>query len=102
HDILNWSFSSAPLSNCFTYADFSSANGLALVGNSATVAGSLRLTPAAQDQLGNAWRLDKQQCSGGFDTRFQFRMDAQGSLPGTPSGADGIVFAVQNLGTATA
>src|SRR5439155_1204059 len=75
-----------------------STGGLALVGSSASVGGALRLTAASEDQLGNAWLLEKQQCSGGFDTRFQFRISAPGSRPGVPAGADGFVFAVQNVG----
>ncbi len=85
-------------SNCFAFTSFNSTNGLALTGNSATVGGVLRLTPAAYSQQGNAWRTDKQSCSGGFDTRFQFQITAPGSLPGTPSGGDGIAFVVQNVG----
>jgi hypothetical protein len=85
-------------SNCLSYTDFSSANGLALAGNSATIGGALRLTPAAGDQLGNAWRVDKQQCSGSFDCRFQFQITGAGSRPGTPSGGDGFAFVIQNVG----
>src|SRR6266702_2729427 len=57
---------SVPPSDCFAFTSFNSTNGLALTGNSATVGGVLRLTPAAYAQQGNAWRTDKQSCSGGF------------------------------------
>jgi hypothetical protein len=82
----------------FTYTNFSSTTGLNLVGASAVVGGALRLTPAAEGELGNAWAINKQQCATGFDTYFQFRISSPGSRPGTPSGADGLMFTVQNTG----
>ncbi|MEI6785430.1 MAG: LamG-like jellyroll fold domain-containing protein, partial [Verrucomicrobiota bacterium] len=80
------------------YANFSSTAGLSLVGSTARSGSVLRLTPAAQDVLGNAWALTKQPCAAGFDTRFQFQITNPGSLVGTPPGADGINFVMQNSG----
>ncbi len=64
------------------YPNFSSTAGLNLVGGAAQVGSVLRLTPAAEGQMGNAWAQDKQPCAAGFDTRFQFRISDLGSRPG--------------------
>jgi hypothetical protein len=82
----------------FTYTNFSSTGGLNLVGSAAQNGTVLRLTPAAQVQEGHAWATNKQQCAAGFDTTFQFRISNPGSNSGTPSGGDGILFMVQNIG----
>ena len=82
----------------FTYTDFNSTNGLSLVGASAVVGGALRLTPAVEGVVGTAWAIAKQSCSGGFDTQFQFRISNSGSRPGTPPGADGVLFTIQKNG----
>ena len=82
----------------FTYTNFSSTAGLNLVGVAAQYGTVLRLTPAADTVLGTAWAQAKQPCASGFDTRFQFRISNPGSRPGTPAGADGIMFTVQNTG----
>src|SRR3954467_1929326 len=80
-------FAQSP-TNCLAYKDFTSTAGLALVGSCTNVAGALRVTPAAQDQLGNAWLVNKQFCAAGFDTGFQFQFTEVGSFSGVPSGAD--------------
>lgn len=82
----------------FTYTDFSSTNGLSLLDSAAQSGAVLRLTPAAESRVGNALAINKQQCGSGFDTRFQFLISNPGSRPGTPSGADGFMFVVQNTG----
>jgi Legume lectin domain/HYR domain len=81
-----------------TYTNFSSTNGLSLVGASAVVGGALRLTPAATAQVGTAWAQAKQPCASGFDTSFQLRFSNPGSFPGTPLGGDGIAFTLQAIG----
>jgi hypothetical protein len=75
----------------FTYTNFSSTNGLNLVGSAVQSGVDLRLTPATQSRLGNAWTASKQPCAGGFNTSFQFQMSNIGG-----GGGDGIWFAVQN------
>ena len=82
----------------FTYTDFSSTNGLNLVGVTSVVGGALRLTPAADSVVGTAWAVAKQPCARGFDTRFEFRISSPGGRPGTPPGADGLLFTIQNNG----
>src|ERR1035438_8242786 len=84
----------------FTYTNFNSTTGLNLLGVSAVVDGALRLTPEADTVLGMAWAEAKQPCAGGFDTSFQFRISNPGGRPGTPPGADGILFTIQNIGPA--
>ena len=73
------------------YPNFASIAGLNLVGPAAQSGSVLRLTPAAQQQLGDAWATNKQPCAAGFTTSFQFRMSNQGN-----GGGDEIWFAVQN------
>ena len=75
------------------FADFSSTDGLNLVGSASRTGAVLRLTPAAQGPAGNAWARTKQPCAAGFSTSFRFQM----SNPGA-GGADGISFTVQNMG----
>ena len=82
----------------FTYTNFSSTNGLNLMGVASIVGGALRLTLAADSVNGEAWAQAKQPCASGFDTSFQFRISNPGSRPGTPSGSDGILFTLQNVG----
>jgi subtilisin-like proprotein convertase family protein len=75
------------------FADFSSIAGLNLVGNAGQNGAVLRLTPAAQNQMGSAWATNKQPCASGFRTSFQFQFSNPGS-----GGGDGVGFVVQNLG----
>ncbi len=83
--------------NCFQYSGFASTADLNLEGNAAVIGTTLRLNPAAFGTSGNAWFRRKQQVSTGFDTHFQFQFSNFGALPGTPIGADGITFTVQNM-----
>jgi subtilisin family serine protease/subtilisin-like proprotein convertase family protein len=87
--------SSKQPTNCVAYSNFASTAGLNLVGTAARFGNLLRLNPAAYGQAGNAWLRRKQQLSGGFDTRFQLQFSNFG---GSPAGADGITFTIQNLG----
>ncbi|HOC56422.1 MAG TPA: hypothetical protein PKI20_12440, partial [Verrucomicrobiota bacterium] len=80
------------------YINFSSIAGLNLAGSAGQTGAVLRLTAAAQGLVGGACASQKQPCAAGFETRFQFQISNPGSLPGTPPGADGIMFAVQNIG----
>jgi len=80
------------------YPDFSSTAGLSLVGSAAQNGTVLRLTRATEGQNGSALAMNKQPCAAGFDTRFEFQITNWGSRPGTPSGGDGLMFTVQNVG----
>ncbi len=58
----------------FTYTDFSSTAGLALLGNAASSGTALRLTANASNQTGWAWRQTPVPAIAGFDTTFTFRI----------------------------
>ena len=51
----------------------------------------LRLTPAANNQVGSAWYKTLQPLQGGFSTSFQFQFSNASNPP-----ADGIAFVIQN------
>jgi len=87
NDILNWSVAGTPIN----YPDFSSTNGLNLVGNAAQSGTTVRLTPDALSQVGAMWSTTPVPILNGFDTTFQFNI-----LGGTAGLADGIAFHVQN------
>jgi hypothetical protein len=73
----------------FTYANFTGATGLKLVGNAAIVGDRLRLTPSSSNQRGAAWYVtSKQYVQDGFAATFVFR----------PQGIDGFAFVIQNWG----
>ncbi|NQT36962.1 MAG: PEP-CTERM sorting domain-containing protein [Planctomycetes bacterium] len=88
----------------FTYSDFSSTDGLNLVGKTTlpttpppTVFGTaLRLNPASMWQVGAAWYSTKQPVAGGFETTFDFRIEVPTATGNT--GADGFAFLIQNMG----
>jgi hypothetical protein len=82
----------------FTYTNFSSTNALSLLGSAAPNGTALRLTAAAEAQSGSMLAIAQQPCAAGFETRFEFRISDPGSRPGTPPGADGLMFAIQNTG----
>ncbi|MSU58758.1 MAG: hypothetical protein EXS35_11410 [Pedosphaera sp.] len=86
--------------NCVEFTNFPSAAGVTLTGDASPTGGVIRLTPALQDKGGNMWLAAKPKVAGGFDTRFHFRINDLGNLPGTPPGADGIVFSIQNVAAA--
>ena len=79
------------LPDSFTYPDFSSTDGLTLVGSAKTFENRLRLTPADFDETGAAWVNLRQPVGDGFDTTFQFQIT---DLVNT--GADGLTFVIQN------
>lgn len=80
------------------YADFSSTQGLALVGNAAQSGNAVRLTPATTDQRGAMWFTTQQPVAGGFSTVFSFQI----TNLSTPLNADGIAFVIQNAAAGTA
>ena len=88
----------SPFTNCLNYANFASTSGLNLTGSAKATNGLLRLTPAVDGQIGNAWLSQKQTCAGGFDTSFYFRITQLGNTFGNEPGGDGITFTVQNVG----
>src|ERR1041385_4645912 len=87
-----------PVTNCLSFTNFVSTNGLSLTGVATVTNGVLRLTPARDSQLGNAWLPQKQPVTGGFDTSFRFRITTLGNILGNEPGGDGITFTVQNVG----
>jgi hypothetical protein len=75
----------------FTFPDFSTSQGLSLVGSARTTDNRLRLTPADFDQTGAAWVSFRQPVGDGFDTTFKFQISDLGV-----TGADGFAFVIQN------
>src|ERR1019366_9209714 len=74
-----------------SFPSFSSTAGLNLTGTAKQIGPVLRLTPAAQQQYGNAWATTKQPCAAGFNTTYQCRWSNLGN-----GGGDEIWFTVQN------
>ncbi len=70
------------------YADFSSVDGLKLVGSATQVNNRLQLTPYSTSAAGAAWYKDKQRLDAGFETQFQFQIRS----PYT----DGFAFVIQD------
>jgi len=79
----------------FNYPDFSSPEGLNIVGNAFQVDSILRLTAALRSQRAAIYYLTKQNVEAGFQTTFQFQFTGQGGI--SPPGADGIAFVIQNV-----
>jgi len=86
------------------FEDFKSAEGLSLAGDARLSRGDawrgdrpydVRLTPASPDKSGAVWLREKQAVASGFETTFRFQLTDQG---GSPSGADGFAFVLQNSG----
>jgi hypothetical protein len=64
----------------------------------ARVTGSvLRLTEAKEFQTGAAWAVEPQAVSGGFESRFRFRLTEPAD--NEFAGADGFAFVIQTMGT---
>lgn len=79
----------------FTYADFSSTNGLALNGTATQVSNFIRLTQdGVNGQAGNMWHVHQQGVALGFTTNFNLR-----SFGADNPGADGVAFSIQGSGT---
>ena len=72
------------------YSDFSSTNGLNLVGEAIQLDGFLRMTPSL-DALaaGGVWFATQLPVTDGFETSFQFQITA-------PHNGDGLAFVIQN------
>lgn len=79
----------------FSFDDFSSGEGLHLLGAAVSAPPALRLTPARNNQAGAAWFGEKQAVVNGFVTTFRFQLTDQGGLG---KGADGFAFVLQNSG----
>jgi hypothetical protein len=75
-----------------SYADFSSASGLRVVGSAHTQGGSLRLTSDTKRQAGAAWSTTKINTKQSFETTFTVTMT------GEVGHADGVAFVLQNDG----
>jgi len=73
----------------FSYPDFTSSNGLNLVGNASVYSDRLRVTSASSYQTGAAWYTAKQSIESGFSTTFQFQIT-------NVYGGDGFAFVIQN------
>jgi hypothetical protein len=75
----------------FSYPNFSSTAGLALLGNTVQSGSVLQLTASA-NQAGWVWRQAKEPVLAGFDTSFTFRITPP------PSGltADGLAFVIRH------
>jgi len=67
-------FAAAAGAQSFTYTDFASTAGLALLGTSAQSGTALRLTANTSNQTGWAWRQAAVPVVAGFDTTFTFRI----------------------------
>ncbi|MCT7997214.1 SBBP repeat-containing protein [Laspinema olomoucense] len=76
------------------YEDFSSLEGLNLIGSAAQLGDTLRLTPknrTSGSQAGAVWHATPQSVEDGFETTFQFQINDLGG-----SGGDGFAFVIQN------
>jgi hypothetical protein len=88
----------------YTFDDFSSAANLTLIGDAALTTNRLRLTSAAENEVGAAWLNNRVNVAGGFTTTFQFQITDRGGYtpdwePGVVNnGADGFTFVIQNAG----
>ena len=79
------------------FDDFSTIQGLNLVGNSTVSGKALRLTRARSNQRGAVWFREKQPVLSGFETTFQFQLTHQDLFF---RGTDGFAFVLQNSGPA--
>lgn len=70
----------------FTFNDFSSADGLTLVGSATTSGNLLRIAPAIPSQAGAVWHEVPQRVVDGFVMECEFRMSG---------GADGMALVLQ-------
>lgn len=75
------------------YDDFSSIDGINLVGDAIHTEDKIRLTQSVSWQRGAAWLTTKQPVLSGFETEFQFQITDPDWDWG---GADGFAFVIQN------
>ena len=78
------------------FDDFTSSEGLSLVGDARVSGKVLRITPAKAEEAGAFWFREKQSVGSGFDTTFQFQLTHQDRL--FFHGADGFAFVLQDSG----
>jgi hypothetical protein len=86
-----------PCENGVTTVPFMNVN---LVGHAKREGAAVRLTSTDQFSTGAVWFKDKLPIQNGFDVRFAFRLadgNDNGQADRGPQGADGVVFALQNL-----
>ena len=106
--LLSAAIPAASLAETITFPNFNSSAGLQLNGTAAVATNVsnqhvLRLTTPAPDESGTAFSTSSIPLSGNtsFSTAFSFQMTDGGGIqdpdPNGPPGADGIVFAVQNV-----
>jgi hypothetical protein len=89
----------------FNFSNFSTTTGLQMNGDAAVANDALRLTPSLNGKTGTAWFTEKQPVANGFETTFNFRITELAGVgdvcaPGR-TGADGIVFVIQNAHSGT-
>lgn len=79
----------------FSFPNFSSSTGIQTNGNTAVASNGtaqvLRITPAAQSQIGSAWYTTPLPLAKGFATTFRFQISGTTSF-----NADGFAFVIQN------
>ena len=95
--LLCWAFVALMVAPAFAqinYPDFSSSEGLNLVGDAKVDSNRLRLTENRMDQQGAAWYTTKQNLTHGFSTTFQFQLHGQSPEDGL---GYGLGFHVQNV-----
>lgn len=83
----------------FEYPDFSDMSELNLVDNAKPIDKYIRLTSGQTAMRGALWRDELVPVNRGFVTGFQFRLsdgDNLDSDDGSPPGADGLAFVIQN------
>jgi hypothetical protein len=78
------------------FDDFTSSEGLSLVGDVRVSGKVLRITPAREEKAGALWFRDKQSVGSGFETTFRFQLTHHDRV--FYRGVDGFAFVVQNSG----
>jgi hypothetical protein len=76
------------------YQDFSSTQGLNLVGNAIQSGTIVKITPSAPSNVGGTWATNKQAVNMGFTTTFRFNITDQHAWD--QKGSDGFAFVIQN------
>lgn len=80
----------------FAYQDFSSTEGVFLVGAAKQAESSIHMTDIGDGRTAAAlWRMDKQDVAGGFTTTFSYTVPEM-----LGQGADGVAFVIQNTSIA--
>ena len=81
--------------------NFKLLNNMALKSSASRVGSFIRLTPSESMTTGSAWSKQLFNIKNGFTSEFSFRMSngVNGFDDGSPAGADGISFVIQNTDT---